>query len=182
MPISLIVSLSLTIIYALLSFNRFDNLYLKFTKIDIIGALTICSWIYYCLEQVNPTISIISTPFMFGAIVLAQLSHYRTKSNTGTNVSGETKVDKETLDTISANNGNSEEIKAALSTAYSFIGKRGPIRMHVNGHYYLGTINMGTDDKPSIQDILVYNEDGFKPGDTYEIVYFVGSKIVAKKI
>lgn len=178
MPISLIISLSLTFIYALLSFNReiFETLYLKLTKIDVVGALAITSWVYYCLEQLNITFAVISTIMIFITILLGQLSLYRAKAKQ-TN-----KVDKETITNLANNEGNSEEVKAVLSTASSFIGKRGPIKGHINGHYYLGSINMGTEDSPSIQDILLYNEDGFKNGDTYEIVYFVGSKIVAKKV
>ena len=178
MPISLIISLSLTFIYALLSFNReiFETLYLKLVKIDVVGALAITSWVYYCLEQLNITFAVISTIMIFITILLGQLSlcHTRTKK--------ENKVDKEVINNLVNNENNSEEIKAVLSTASSFIGKRGPIKGHINGHYYLGSINMGTDESPSIQDILIYNEDGFKKGDTYEIVYFEGSKIVGKKV
>lgn len=178
MPISLIISLSLTFIYALLSFNReiFEALYLKLTKIDVVGALAITSWVYYCLEQLNVMFAVIAAVMIFITILLGQLSLYRTKAKQ-TN-----KVDKEAITNLANNEGNSEEVKAVLSSASSFIGKRGPIKGHINGHYYLGSINMGTEDSPSIQDILLYNEDGFKNGDTYEIVYFVGSKIVAKKV
>lgn len=178
MPISLIISLTLTFIYALISFNReiFETLYLKVTKIDVVGALAITSWVYYCLEQLNNTFAIIASIAVAITIVLGQLSMYRTKTK------GNSKMDKETIQNLSNNENNSEEVKAVLSTASSFLGKRGPIKGHINGHYYLGLINMGTDESPSMQDILLYNEDGFKNGDTYEIVYFEGSKIVAKKV
>lgn len=178
MPISLIISLSLTFIYALLSFNReiFETLYLKLTKIDVVGALAITSWVYYCLEQLNITFAVISTVMILITILLGQLSLYRTRTKK------ENKVDKEVINNLANNENNSEEVKAVLSTASSFIGKRGPIKGHINGHYYLGSINMGTEESPSIQDILIYNEDGLKKGDTYEIVYFEGSKIVGKKV
>ena len=178
MPISLIISLSLTFIYALLSFNReiFETLYLKLAKIDVVGALAITSWVYYCLEQLNITFAVISTVMILITILLGQLSLYRTRTKK------ENKVDKEVINNLANNENNSEEVKAVLSTASSFIGKRGPIKGHINGHYYLGSINMGTEESPSIQDILIYNEDGLKKGDTYEIVYFEGSKIVGKKV
>lgn len=178
MPISLIISLSLTFIYALLSFNReiFETLYLKLTKIDIVGALAITSWVYYCLEQLNAMFAVIATIMIFVTILLGQLSLYRTKSKQNN------RMDKETITNLSNNENNSEEVKTVLTTASSFLGKRGPIKGHINGNYYLGLINMGTEESPSMQDILLYNEDGFNNGDTYEIVYFEGSKIVAKKV
>ena len=178
MPISLVISLSLTFIYALLSFNReiFETLYLKMSKIDVVGALVITSWVYYCLEQLNVMFAVITAVMIFITILLGQLSLYRTKAKQ------DSKVDKETISNLANNEGNSEEVKAILSTASSFLGKRGAIKGHSNGNYYLGIINMGTEDSPSMQEILLYNEDGFKNGDTYEIVYFEGSKIVAKKV
>lgn len=178
MPISLIVSLALTFIYALLSFYKefFNAFYLKVTKIDIVGALSITAWVYFCAEQLNIAFAIILAALIFLTILIGQLALYRAKSKQNN------KVDKETIDKLSDNENITEETKAALSTASSFLGKRGAIKGRVNGNYYLGSINMGTEESPSIQEILIYNEDGFKKGDTYEIVYFEGSKIVGKKV
>lgn len=61
-------------------------------------------------------------------------------------------------------------------------GRTGKIKNHLNGNFYLGTVNMGTEEEPVINDILLYNEDGFSNGDSYQITGIDGSKIVAKRI
>ena len=173
MPISLGLALGLSVIYILLNYNRavFEALYLNFVKIDVLGAIAIASWVFYLSSVVGTIFASIMSIITLCIILFGQYSMYITKRNREVQKnSGVINLDT-TEDSIKHNDPMT-----------MFNGKRGLIKGKISGNYYLGDINMGTDDSPSNQEILLYNEDGFNVGDTYEITHIDGSKIVAKKV
>ena len=176
MPNSLIFALGITLLYIVVTFNRkvYDELYLKTMKIDILSGIMVSAWFFALFGiYVAQWIGVILSVMVFGLMTFFQYSLYITnkKKNNG-NIDGNTSVD------IVNSVGNA----APVTYVDNFTGRKGTIKSHVNGKYYLGSINMGTIEKPSIEEILIYNENGFNNGDEFEITHIQGSNIVARKV
>lgn len=173
MPSSLIMALSLTMLYLLLTLNKeiYDNVYRRYFHTDFVFTLTVSMWVYYCFGEINKTLGMAMAVVTYLAVFTGQFSIYYTNKQ---------KAEEESKEVIDLNPATGMEQKEDPMTMFN--GKRGIIKEKINGNYYLGDINMGSDEVPSVQDILLYNEDGFEVGDTYEITHVEGYIIMAKKV
>lgn len=172
MPISLVFSLCATLLYIAISFNKevYNALYIKYLKIDVLLSVMLCAWMYYIFDTYFGVIYGASVGILiFLVSTFLQYAVYRSNK-----IKNEENVNTNTNTTVSNNSTG--------SPMDMFNGKRGKIKNHVSGFYYLGDINTGTEENPIMQDILLYNKDGFKLGDTYEITHVEGSNIVAKRV
>ena len=173
MPTSIVVSLSLTLLYLVISINKdiYKNWYLSKVKLDFLLAFMLGSWVFaFCATYTGFVFSIILSFLVVFTILFCHFSLYYVSMHTK-------KEEQEGAINEMLYSDNS----ATFTPIDPYKGKTGTVESRVKENYYLGKIDVGTDKNPETAEILVYCEGNLTIGGNFVITGYDNEKILAEK-